>query len=287
MGFNMAEFPYLPLWTDAYLADTIHLDCMESGAYLHLLICAWRSHDCSLPDDDKRLARFAKCSPRQWMKIKPTIMAFWTLSEHKWVQKRLVEERNFASAKRNQQSRAGKVSALKRKKTHSTDVVPPLQRNGNEQGNGTATPIPIPITISTKKVRTPHTPQGDECVSVSKSISKINGEECLQAVDIWNDLAGKHGLPKCQKLTPPRKSKLIARLKDCGGVDGWRLALEKVEQSPGLLGKADGNWKADFDFMLREARFTKLLEGGYDCWRDSTEDKFQNGFAEIIATEDF
>ena len=53
----MAEFPALPLFTDALLGDTTHLDATEFGAYLLMLIVAWRSPDCALPDDDRYLAR--------------------------------------------------------------------------------------------------------------------------------------------------------------------------------------------------------------------------------------
>lgn len=144
----MAQFPYLPLFTDAYIADTMHLDCMESGAYLHLLIAAWRSPDCNLPDDDKMLARMAKCSPRQWVKVRGAVMAFWTLSEHKWSQKRLLNERVYVTAKRDQQSQAGKASALKRLQSSSTDVVPPLATDGQQP---ILTPIPTPIEGKKKK----------------------------------------------------------------------------------------------------------------------------------------
>lgn len=37
----MADFPYLPIWTDAYLADTTHLRTEEHGRLLLLLMKAW------------------------------------------------------------------------------------------------------------------------------------------------------------------------------------------------------------------------------------------------------
>ena len=54
----MAEFPALPLWTDAYLADTAHLSYAEHGLYLHMLMTMWRTPGCQMPNDrawiDKR-----------------------------------------------------------------------------------------------------------------------------------------------------------------------------------------------------------------------------------------
>jgi hypothetical protein len=45
---NMAEYPFLPLWTDAYFADTRHLTLEQHGAYLLLIIEAWRRADCCI-----------------------------------------------------------------------------------------------------------------------------------------------------------------------------------------------------------------------------------------------
>ncbi len=47
----MAKFPHLPLWTDAYMADTLHLTHEEHGLYLMLLMTIWRSPDCKIPND--------------------------------------------------------------------------------------------------------------------------------------------------------------------------------------------------------------------------------------------
>jgi uncharacterized protein YdaU (DUF1376 family) len=48
----MAEFPALPLWTDAYLADTAHLSYEDHGLYLHMLMTMWRTPGCQIPNDD-------------------------------------------------------------------------------------------------------------------------------------------------------------------------------------------------------------------------------------------
>ena len=85
----MAEFPALPLFTDAYLADTRHLTTEEHGAYLLLLICAWRSRGCALKDDDKTLARIAGLSPTRWRRLKPALVDFFQIEDGLWRQKKL------------------------------------------------------------------------------------------------------------------------------------------------------------------------------------------------------
>ncbi len=49
----MADFPALPLFTDAYLADCSHLSDAEHGRYLRLLMLVWLSPECRVPNDDK------------------------------------------------------------------------------------------------------------------------------------------------------------------------------------------------------------------------------------------
>lgn len=128
----MAEFPVLPFFTDAYLADTRHLTAAQHGAYLLLLMTAWRSTDCRLPDDDNFLARAAAMDIRTWRVNKAVVMAFWKKDEQqKWCQGRLEDERKNVEQMRSKNVAAGKVSALKRKERHSTTVTTKPQQDSN------------------------------------------------------------------------------------------------------------------------------------------------------------
>lgn len=141
----MAEFPALPIFTDAYLGDTRHLTTAQHGAYFLLLLIAWRTADCSLPDDDVFLSRCVGMDRRTWVANKATVLAFWFRnSDGRWQQKRLLDERNFAEQVRSKNSAAGKASALKRLNRGSTSAQP--------DANETSTPSPTPLPKEKKEV---------------------------------------------------------------------------------------------------------------------------------------
>jgi len=141
----MSEFPSLPLFTDSFIADTGHLTAHQTGAYLMLLMMAWRMPDCRLPDDDLKLARWARVDPRIWPRTKPVVMDFWTLKDGFWSQKRLMKERDsvrkFVFSKR----RYGNANM------RSLEAPNPLKNNnvGQSPGSleGTQQPVPTPNPI--------------------------------------------------------------------------------------------------------------------------------------------
>jgi len=108
----MAEFPALPLWTDAYLGDTTHLTTIEHGAYLLLLMTAWRTRNCTLPDDDRLLARYVRCGPQQWRRLRVILEPFFDIENGVWSQRRLTDERGAVERHRQQQIEKGKAGAL-------------------------------------------------------------------------------------------------------------------------------------------------------------------------------
>lgn len=71
----MSKAPAMPMYWDAYLADTTHLTTEEHGAYMLLLAAMWRRNG-SVPDDDKDNARILGLTPAKWRKIKARLIGF-------------------------------------------------------------------------------------------------------------------------------------------------------------------------------------------------------------------
>jgi uncharacterized protein YdaU (DUF1376 family) len=139
--------PAIPLFGDAYLADTRHLSLEEHGAYLQLMMIAWRIDGCCLPDDDARLARMLGIPAAKWRKLKPTIMGFWTLENGNWYQGRLLKERKFVDEKRAK----NKASAEARWEGQT-----PENKQGEECeriSEGNAPPPPPPVSTDVETVQ--------------------------------------------------------------------------------------------------------------------------------------
>lgn len=115
----MAEFPALPLYTDALLADCGHLSDAEFGLYLRLLIQMWRSPsaDGCLPDDDAWLARrFNRPIEAIQRELRPIITEFCQVRGKKVTQRRLQRELEHAREYRKKQSDRAKQLWEKRKR---------------------------------------------------------------------------------------------------------------------------------------------------------------------------
>jgi len=123
----VAEFPALPLFTDAYLADTRHLTTEEHGAYLLLLMCAWRTRGCALKDDDLLLSRIAGVSKARWRRLRPSLSDFFLVHNGQWQQKKLshIYETVSKKVERNRMNGAkgGHAKALKKKAVSLDDNV--------------------------------------------------------------------------------------------------------------------------------------------------------------------
>lgn len=261
----MAEFPFLPLATDAYLGDTTHLTTIEHGAYLLLLITMWRNKG-TLPNDDKLLCRYTRLTPSQWKRIKPIIMPFFKVDEMTITQARLHDEMTAVKKNSRKQSKNARARWLKNKDNDDAMGMP----------NGCQTDAPTPTPTTT-----------------TKSLSKIAPEFALsmqeiespfqEAFEAYNLEAKKHGWPVAAKLTETRKAHLKNRLKDCDGLEGWNIALEKASQSDFLCGRTKTLFKNTLDFMLTQSSFFKIMEGNYDNKNSRKETNAEKVFDAVDA----
>ncbi len=83
---------------------------------------------------------------------------------------------------------------------------------------------------------------------------------CDHAKDAWNQLAERVGWPKVQRFTPPRAKALEARLAEIGGLAKWQEMLGKMAASRFFTER----WPPSFDWILKPANLTKIIEGNYD-----------------------
>lgn len=127
---------HIPLFPDSYHRDTTHLTTEEHGAYFLLLMAAWGSDDCTLPNDERRLAALAKMPAPKWRKIAPTVLEFWTIEKGRIYQKRLLKEWHWVREKRE---KARAAVAQRKDRTayeRNTDVVTNDLHLGGGGGGG-------------------------------------------------------------------------------------------------------------------------------------------------------
>jgi phage replication O-like protein O len=85
-------------------------------------------------------------------------------------------------------------------------------------------------------------------------------------VDLYNDILPPAGLPMVAKLTSKRRALIKARWnespKTCD-LDWWQRFFKQVAQTGFLIGNNGRGWRADFDWLLKQANFIKIIEGTY------------------------
>ena len=82
-----------------------------------------------------------------------------------------------------------------------------------------------------------------------------------QIVDIFHSICKSY--PKVRSISENRKKAIQARLR-VHGIDTIKEVFEKAEASDFLKGKNNKNWSADFDWIMTDGNFSKILDGKYD-----------------------
>lgn len=86
-------------------------------------------------------------------------------------------------------------------------------------------------------------------------------------------------LPSVRSLTASRQKAIRARL-NTYTVEQFEEMFRKAESSSFLKGAGGRNWIANFDWLIKDSNFAKVLEGNYD-------DKGSSGNKGSFETDDF
>lgn len=84
------------------------------------------------------------------------------------------------------------------------------------------------------------------------------------------------GLPKVALITDARRKAMRARWNEHRGVEAFQELFTMAASMPFLNGKNDRNWTANFDWLLKEQNWAKVIEGKYKEVKQGERD-YSNG----------
>lgn len=237
--------PYFRFYPTDYDADTSHLTMLEDGAYSRLLRVCWMTPGCSIPDDEAWIFRRLRVrGDDEKQAIRSVVNEFFQKSEGRILNDRLTREFEQAVERQELASENGKKSASKKSTLKTNDFISTNQNQNQNQEKEEAN-----ASLSSD-------------ADAQSDVQPIN--DAAIAVSAYNAVAATAGWPKVQALSKARRAALNARLKECGGLDGWVIALSKAKASSHCNGQNNRGWTANFDFLTRQSSFAKLMEGNYD-----------------------
>ena len=134
---------WMPIYWGDFWKDTTHLSEVEGWAYLNLIGAYWTNGG-PLANDDARLQRLSKCSPRNWKSVRATVTAFFAVDSHCLRHSRIDHE--LAEATKTYNARRAHI-----------DKVNEDRRQKREQSPSTVTET---VTV-TQSQSQPHSPNGE------------------------------------------------------------------------------------------------------------------------------
>ncbi len=88
-----------------------------------------------------------------------------------------------------------------------------------------------------------------------------------QVVDLYHEICKSY--PKLRGISENRRKAITARCK-IYRIEDFRIVFQNAENSRFLKGSNDRNWSANFDWMMKDTNFIKILEGRYNGGSNDT-----------------
>jgi hypothetical protein len=92
--------------------------------------------------------------------------------------------------------------------------------------------------------------------------------------DMYNEIC--ISFPRLTVLSDKRKKAIKARL-NTFSVEQFGQMFTKAERSSFLKGANDRNWQANFDWLIKDGNFAKVLDGNYDDKKPTAQNKKTEG----------
>lgn len=89
-----------------------------------------------------------------------------------------------------------------------------------------------------------------------------NSVDYVSIQELYNSIC--IGFPQCSKLSDARKKAIKARFSSGYTVEDFEELFRKAAASHFLRGQNARNWRADFDWLIKDANMAKVLSGNFD-----------------------
>ena len=222
----MSKAPSMPMYWDAYLADTTHLTTEEHGAYMLLMAAMWR-RDGSVPDCDADNARILGLTKSKWRKIKARLSQF------------LIIEGGTISQKKLQETWKKTQEIIQKNKENGAKGGRPISSKNNDLAKATGSD---PVNPN-KTIPEPE-PEPKEIV---KTISTQEVEKYLEYMKVHpkpiDGISGERLFSKLVNSGEDPNIIIAAAQNYANTVKGWSEE-GKIQQSDNFLSEDRGKWRS-------------------------------------------
>lgn len=101
---------------------------------------------------------------------------------------------------------------------------------------------------------------GGSFVEMEAEQSETKKPSCQQIIDLFNSICVS--FPSVRSLSDARRKAIKARL-NTYSLEQFKAMFEIAEASSFLKGQNGRNWQANFDWLIKDGNFAKVLDGNY------------------------